>query len=118
MITGKINLSALKHVQMEVEGQNGKVKGMFIPYEANRLFVGEKSVSLDIIAFDSPKPEYKQTHAVKQSFSKEVREKMSEEEQKALPFIGSLNANVGGAAPVENNPAPAQVFNPTDKLPF
>ena len=37
MITGSINLAALTHVEMEVKGKNGQVKGVFIPLEVNKM---------------------------------------------------------------------------------
>jgi len=96
-ISGKINLAKLAHVQMEAKGKTGQVKGIFIPIEANNLFQGKDgNVYLDIICFDQVNDEYKQTHSIKQSLSKEVREKMTEEERKTQPFLGTLNTNWGG----------------------
>lgn len=122
MITGKLNLAALTHVKLELDGQKGKVKGIFIPLEINDLFEGAEDkgggIYLNIVAFDMKEPKEYATHIMKQSFSKEKREKMTKEEQDALPILGNLKT--GNSAPVEanNNPAPENTFTPTDKLPF
>jgi hypothetical protein len=97
MISGRINLAQLKHAIITKKGQSGMIEGIFIPIELNGLFKSDKgNVFLDLIAFDSVNKEYKQTHAIKQSLPKEKYEAMSEEEKKLTPFIGHLNANVGG----------------------
>ena len=52
MNTGKMNLASFVHVEMEVKGQSGMVKGMFIPYEKNHVFVSEAgSRNIDFIFF-------------------------------------------------------------------
>lgn len=118
MIGGKIDLTQLKHVVMEVDGEKGQVKGLFIPIEANDLFEGKNgNVYLDIIAFDSVNNEYKQTHAVKQSFPKD---KYTKEQMKDFPFIGHLNTKIGGAGgeATPSNAAPGVVVKKGDKVPF
>jgi len=94
MIGGKINLASLTHViQTAKSGQECIV----IPVDTNKLFKSEKgNIYLDIIAFDvkNPAEGQKDTHIVKQSLQKEVREKMSEEELNAMPILGNLNANI------------------------
>jgi hypothetical protein len=91
-ISGKINLLNLHAVRKMIAGQLGPVECLVIPIEKNNLFIGEKGVYLDLIAFEieKPKADQKDTHLVKQSFSKEVREKMTEEQLKAMPILGNL----------------------------
>jgi hypothetical protein len=91
-ISGKLNLLQLHAVRKMISGQMGAVECLVIPIAKNKLFVGEKGVYLDLIAFEikEPKPDDKRSHIVKQSFSKEVRGAMSEEETKALPILGDL----------------------------
>ena len=119
MISGKIDLTQLVHVVMEKKGKSGMVKGLFIPITANDLFEGKNgNVYLDIIAFDADKPEYKQTHALKQSFAKD---RYTKEELSAKPFLGHLNAKMG--APSEqapNNASKGIVLSEEDEadLPF
>lgn len=91
-ISGKINLLQLFAVRKMITGQMGPVECLVIPIAKNNLFIGDKGVYLDLIAFeiDKPKEGSKDTHLVKQSFSKEVREAMSEEQLKSLPILGNL----------------------------
>ena len=125
-VTQKINLAALKHVEIELKRKDGStVKGIFIPYEANHVFVSDKENGaryIDLISFDRKTPTDQSTHLTKQSLSKEIREKMTKEEQDAMPIIGDLK--VWGAAvhqEVSNNLATGKVINPedfADDLPF
>lgn len=117
MITGKINLGALKHVKMEQKGKSGMVQGIFIPFEVNKIHVGEKGIYLDIVAFENKTPSEYSTHMVKQSFSKEVREKMTQDEKNNQPILGNLKTTPtqtesNGDA---NNGVPV---SPDDDLPF
>jgi hypothetical protein len=80
-INGKLNLMNLKASIMNIKGKLGPVECIVLPIELNKLFKGEKGIYLDLIAFEIEKPKEgnKDTHLVKQSFSKEEREKMTEE---------------------------------------
>ena len=93
-ISGKINLLQLFAVRKMINGQAGLTECLVIPIEKNKLFIGEKGVYLDLIAFEidpaKKKADSKDTHLIKQSFSKEVRESMGEEELKKLPILGGL----------------------------
>jgi len=120
MIGGKINLAKLTHVLMEKQGKTGMVKGLFIPISQNNLFEGKDgNVYLDLIAFELKEPKDGQTHLVKQSLPKEVRDKMTKEEQDAQPIIGNLNANIGsGGNSQPANAQPGVVLGESDDLPF
>jgi hypothetical protein len=122
MINLKLNLTQLKHGLVK-----GKTEGetiICIPVNANKLFLSEKkNVYLDIVGFefeDKSDNQYKNTHILKQSFSKEQLSAMSEEEKKALPIIGnarvSKSGSYGEAAP--KSVAPDSVANAVDDLPF
>lgn len=123
-IKGKINMAAFKHVIMEKKGKSGMVKGLFIPIEANSLFTSKdgKKFYFDMIAFERKNgaDEYGNTHIIKQSFSKEARDAMSEEEQKKQPIFGNIQASVYTPEDASNNVAEGQVFNDgnDDDLPF
>src|SRR5574343_1942946 len=101
MIGGKINLQALIHTKMEVKGKSGQVKGIFIPFAHNHIHEGEKGCYLDLVAFELKEAKEYQTHLVKQSLPKTVREKMTDDEKKNQPIIGSLN--IGSSTPTEAN---------------
>jgi len=51
-ISGKINLLNLHAVRKMMPGQLGQVECLVIPIEKNKLFIGEKGVYLDIVAFE------------------------------------------------------------------
>jgi len=118
MIGGKLNLGALHHVIMTKKGKDKQdVECIVIPIETNNLFKGkEGAVYLDIIAFDVKDSKFGDTHLVKQSLPKEIRDKMSEEEVKKMPIIGNLkvlapkevsnNATDGGGAISEEDDLP------------
>ncbi len=113
---GKINLS----------GKNGQLKKcLVIPIEENHLYEGEKGIYADFIAWEmKEKKENGATHLVKQSFPKEVREAMSEEEKRALPIFGDLRDAMTEKKELETysmpeqGPAYATAPEPIDDLPF
>lgn len=118
MITLKIDLRQLHHALMTTPKGT---KAIVIPIEQNKLFEGEKGVYLDIVGFefeDKSDKKYKDTHLLKQSFSKEEREKMTDEELKALPILG--NARVGNSGGYSEAPpkGPDTVAASEDDLPF
>ena len=69
---------------------------------------------LDLIAFKIENPQYKETHMIKQSLPKEVRESMSEEDKNAQPILGGLNVNLSGGS----NSAKVDTIDEDDDLPF
>ena len=118
MITLSINLRQLEHALMETKKGT---KGIFIPIEKNNLFEGKKGIYLKIAGFefkDKSDKQYKDTHLLKQSFSKEELEKMSDDEKKALPILG--NARVSGSGSRSEAPPKGsnEVVTEPDDLPF
>lgn len=82
---------------VSVQGKTDKKKGVFIPIDDNHLFVSAdeggkaKGVYVDYMAWENRQPsQYGDTHALRQSYPKEVRDKMSEEEQKTVPYFGNM----------------------------
>lgn len=120
MIKAKLNLATLKHVVFEQKGQSGMVKGIFIPIEANHLFLSEKgAVYLDLVAFPLNDPKEWGDHLVKQSLPKAVREAMTPEQQKETPIMGNLDTRSAGATTeTVNNQEPGATYTPTNTLPF
>lgn len=118
-INGKINLMQLQAVRMNMKGKNGQpLDCVVIPITANHLFVGEKGIYLDLIAFEkkTQQENNKDTHIIKQSLSKEVLQAMTEEQKQAMPILGGLR--VWGEF---TEPEPASDMLPreeTDKLPW
>jgi len=120
MIGGKLNLAMLEHVIMTKKGKDKKdVECIVIPIEKNQLFKSEKgAVYLDIIAFDVPNSKYGDTHLVKQSLPKKVREVMSKEELEAMPILGNLKVMGPQEATPNNAAGDDVVIDENDDLPF
>jgi hypothetical protein len=117
-ISGKINLLMLKAAVKKMKATSGEIDCLVIPIDQNKLYRGEKGIYLDLIAFDLPQKEgSKDTHLVKQSFSKEVREAMTEEELKSLPILGNLSMWYDGTNTQEPISSAAPISE-NDDLPF
>jgi hypothetical protein len=123
---GKLNLLKLRRAGiMQIQGRTGVLRCLVIPVEDNNIFVTTdennhpKAAYIDLTAWELKNPKYDETHMIKQSLPKEVREKMTDEEKKAIPILGGLkpvifesqNAASSCAAPI------AQTQN-SDDLPF
>lgn len=110
---------------MQIQGRTGVLRCLVIPVEDNNIFVTTdennhpKAAYIDLTAWELKNPKYDETHIIKQSLPKEVREKITDEEKKAIPILGGLkpvifesqNAASSCAAPI------AQTQN-SDDLPF
>lgn len=114
-ISIKIDLMKLVSVETSMKGQSGNpVKGIFIPYEPNHVYVGEKGRYLDLQAFElkNPRQDSKDTHMIKVDLKKEIRDAMTEEERNSQPIVG--NAILWGSKP-ESKPAPSNI-TPTEEV--
>ena len=119
-ISGKLNLLQLHAVVKTMTGQTGPVECLVIPIVKNRLFKGDKGIYLDIIGFEidpaKRKANSKDTHTIKQSFSKEVREAMTKDELSGLPILGNLQVwdGTSSSEPISS----ATVQDEDSDLPF
>lgn len=119
-ISGKLNLLNLQAVVKMITGKTGPVECLVIPITLNKLFKGDKGIYLNVIGFEIDPAkrtgESKDTHILKQSFSKEVREAMSEDELRSLPILGNLQVwdGASSAEPVSSSVVQAE----NDDLPF
>lgn len=117
-ISIKINLRQFKNVIKDMKRQDGTtVKCLVLPIEQNQFHVGEKGIYADLTAFEIKNKvgDTKDTYLVKQSFSKEVFDAMSDDDKKALPILG--NAIVWSRQ--EPEPQTADISNEEiDDLPF
>jgi hypothetical protein len=118
-ISGKLNLLMLKGAVKKMKAQSGEIDCLIIPIDQNNLFRGEKGIYLDLIAFELNKKQEnsKDTHLVKQSFSKEFREKFSKEELDKMPILGNLSVwgeNIPQTEPLTSS----EPINENDDLPF
>lgn len=118
-ISIKLNLAGLIHGTRIEKGETGKQECIIIPIEKNNLYKGEKGLYIDLTAIEIKdrskfSADQKDTHLVKQNMPKDVYEKMTDEQKKALPILG--NAIVWG-----NNTNESSLAEPTseeDPLPF
>ena len=120
-ISVKLNLAGLTHSRKLMKGKTGDIDCLIIPIEQNKLYKGEKGLYLDLTLIEikdrsKQSPDQKDTHLVKQSFSKEVYDAMSEEERKSYPIRG--NAIYWGSFSNSNEPALAEPQEEDDDLPF
>lgn len=121
-ISTKINLAALKNAAIITSGKNKDVDCILIPIAQNHLFRSDKGgVYLDLIGFETPsdKRKGKDTHLVKQSLSKEVQDKMTEEEKKLMPILGNhIDWDQSGESQSAHRESGAVVATWLDDLPF
>lgn len=118
-ISTKLNLAGLKHTRMSMKGKSGMVDCLIIPINANKLYKGEKGLYLDLTHLEikdrSKQAEgQKDTHLVKQSFTKEAYELMTDEEKRSYPILG----NTIVWSQNSNEPQLANPIEETDDLPF
>ncbi len=94
-ISIKIDLQKFNGATVMPVGKN-QTECIVIPIEMAGLFKGTKGIYADLTAIPlaSPKADSKDTHLIKQSYSKEKFAAMSEEQKKAIPIMG--NAIVWG----------------------
>lgn len=121
----KIDLTAFTGVgTINLTGKDSKVKKcLVIPIEENHLYEGEKGIYADFIAWEMrEKKENGATHIIKQSLPKDARDRMSEEEKRALPIFGDLRDAMTEKKGLETYSVPAQAGYatepPVDDLPF
>lgn len=95
--SGSIALSKLKHVILEKKGKTGKVKGIFIPIEANKLVEGKEGAVYANVrgVLKDEQDQYEQNGwiAYQANMGKKWNELTEEEkeESKALsPILGGL----------------------------
>lgn len=124
----KLNLMKLNKASiMQIQGREQTLRCLVIPVEENHLFVSTdtankpKSAYLDINCYELHAPKYEETHMIKQSLAKEVRQNMSEEELRAMPIIGGMKPieyEQRNAASNCDAPFTQPVTNDLEVLPF
>lgn len=100
-----------------IAGRTGKKKCIVIsvePEDNPEIFVGEKCVYLSLVAFTKRETgKNGETHIIKGSIPKDVREAMSEEERRAQPIFGDMKP-VERRSYVPGQPAPEVAAEPAD----
>ena len=85
----KINLALMNGVKM-ITSKKDNEKYVCIPLSDNYIFEGKKGLYLDLTAY-SYDGKFGESHFLKNRIPKDIYEKMSEEDKKNTPIIGSLS---------------------------
>lgn len=90
-LTIKIDLQKLPGATVMPLGKNN-VECIVLPIEMANLYKGTKGIYMDLTAIPltNVKADSKDTHLVKQSFSKDKFAALSEDEKKAIPIVGNV----------------------------
>lgn len=85
----KLDLSKLSNVQVRNEGGR---KIVAIPADDNNLFISERtgSIYLDMVVNEYFEPKYGATHYIKRNLSRDEYMKLSTEEKKNIPIVGTM----------------------------
>lgn len=102
----RIALTKIKGAKvMDIEGKTCTKRCVVIPIDSEEGTVQDSyeckidglpttkflsDVMLNLTAFDFKEKKYGQSHGIKASFSKKKLERTSEEELKAMPFVGNM----------------------------
>lgn len=101
-----VQLTRLNRVgRIALKDRNGNsIDCLAIPIKLNNLSIDNNNeMYLNMVAWESDKLKNGQTHLLKQSLPKEVVEKMSEEEKRLQPILGSVK-------PMEKKEKPLEVY--------
>lgn len=103
-----INLNLLKLKNTAVidikSNKTGEVKKcLIIPVVDNDLYQSERGIYIGLNAYEANNLKDEKTHLVKQNHSKEVREKMSEDDRVNLPILGDAKPIVFRSEPANIN---------------
>ena len=111
-----INLMKLKAAIADVSGK----KCIIIPIADNRLYASYdqttnaiKSVYLSLNAWETKESKYGDSHSLKQQLSIEERKRMTEDELRALPFLGSMKPKEAHASNSQETTTQGNVETPT-----
>lgn len=124
--SGKMNLLKFRNACIvSVKGKASTKRVVFIPIDDNNLFISAdenlkpKGAYIDFTAWENQQPgKYGDTHSIRQSLAKEVRERMTDDELKAVPYFGNMKPyTLENAAKTVEAPS-AQVDEGLEDLPF
>lgn len=111
-----INLLKLKAAIADVSGK----KCIIIPIADNKLYASYdqatntvKSVYLNLNAWESRENKYGDSHSLKQQLTIEERKRMTEDELRAMPFLGSMKPKEAHASNSQETTAQGNVETPT-----
>lgn len=88
----KANLLKVKGAFVtNLKGKTATKRCLVIDIDESGMFLGEKGCYLNMAAIEMNESRYGDTHCVKVSLPKEVVEKMTDEERKAIPILGGMH---------------------------
>ena len=94
----KLNLTKIKgHFFKNIQGKNETKRCICFPFDTLGFYEGEKTVYLDLVAFEYREPKYADTHMLKISIAKEIFDAMTDEEKNSQPIVGGLKPIVAAA---------------------
>lgn len=118
----KMKNSCIIHLESKKTGV--KKRGVFIPIEENDLYesideaLKVKGVFLGLNAWKlKVKGQYGDTHLLKQNFSKDFRDNLTEEELDNMPILGNMKP-IEKTKDVSNANVPEVSASDEDDLPF
>lgn len=88
----RIDLLKLNSAFMRsIKGKTETKRCLIIPVDDNpSMYLGTKGCYLNLEAWETREQKYDDTHFVKPSLPKEVREAMTEEQRNAVPILGNM----------------------------
>jgi hypothetical protein len=114
----KLNLLAFKSAGvLNCKGKTSTKRCIVIPIDDNDFYESEKSVYCNLVAFEANLNDGK-THLIKPSIKKDVLDKMTEEERKAITIIGDVKPFGVVDAAVANPDGLSVAEEGSDDLPF
>ncbi len=118
----RVDLLKLKNAFVtNFKGKKETKRCLIIPVDDAQIFIGEKGVYLDLTALEMKEKKYDDTHVLKQKLAKAVYEKMSTEEQRAMPILGAmreLEPYTAKEMKVDATTVAEDVVDSIDDLPF
>lgn len=72
----------------DIKGKTATKKCICIPIEDNDIYCGDKTITASMVAYESDR--FGHSHSLRQSVSAERLEKMSDDERKAIPYLGHM----------------------------
>lgn len=117
----KLDLLKLKGASVRnIQGRTATKRCLIIPVdECDGMFLGEKGCYLNLTAIEMQNPQYNDTHCIKPDLSREKRDAMTEEEQRAIPIVGGLHTiEIKQPTKQVRGTMGAEAFAPDEDLPF
>ena len=97
-----INLKAIPNAFVcPIQGKTATKNCLCIPLDSEGVFVGDKTISISATAYENTN--FGHSHTLRLSIDSSKYESMTEEQRKAIPFIGHMKEFVGEAGTPDTN---------------